>query len=109
MRERLQIPDGQDVLLTVSAYTDPSKKDEAYKIIDEVEGKEFNKFCQLIRLIFIDEGRQKLEFQPGILELMNYLDKKEIKHTIVTRNSPVSIDHFFDKLGKHNFGPVITR
>jgi len=80
MRERLAIPSG-DVLRIIDSYN-PTLKQEALRIIDEVE----------------EEGRNQLKLQRGIGELLTYLSKKGIKHGVVTRNSEKSINHFIDHL-----------
>ncbi len=36
MRSRLNVPEGHDILTFVHQITDPTKKEEAWKIIDEV-------------------------------------------------------------------------
>lgn len=48
--------------------------------------------------------------QPGLTQLMSYLDKNSIKKGICTRNFDAPVTHLLDKFLKGSvFKPVVTR
>lgn len=48
--------------------------------------------------------------QPGLVELMTYLDKRKIPKALCTRNFPLPVNHLLEKfLPGVRFSPIITR
>jgi phosphoglycolate phosphatase-like HAD superfamily hydrolase len=48
--------------------------------------------------------------QPGLVELMTYLDKRKVPKALCTRNFPLPVNHLLEKfLPGVRFSPVITR
>lgn len=48
--------------------------------------------------------------QPGLKELMDYLQSNNIPKSICTRNFPIPVNHLLDNfLSDHEFGPLVTR
>ncbi|KAE9961647.1 hypothetical protein BLS_001572 [Venturia inaequalis] len=48
--------------------------------------------------------------QPGLLQLMDYLQKRGIRKGICTRNFDTPVNHLIEKFMKgHDFAPIITR
>ena len=75
MHERLKIPMGSDILVSVNAMSS-EQKSEALSVIEELE----------------KEANDVMELQPGVLELLDYLAEQKIERAIMTRNTPVSVD-----------------
>ena len=75
MHERLNIPMDKDILVSVNAMNSEQKV-EALKIIEELE----------------KEANDKMELQPGVLELLDYLAEQTIERAILTRNTPVGVE-----------------
>jgi len=48
--------------------------------------------------------------QPGLVELMDYLDQRKIRKALCTRNFPMPVMHLLTSfLPGHEFDPIITR
>ncbi|MFO7535772.1 MAG: HAD-IA family hydrolase [Kiritimatiellia bacterium] len=90
MRARLGIAEG-DILATVRAWP-ADRQAWAFGIIEEIE----------------EEGRFRLQLQPGAQALMRRLDERKIPKAILTRNTAVTVRHLQTELNTH-FSVVITR
>eukprot|EP01113_Clastostelium_recurvatum_P005814 TRINITY_DN12609_c0_g1_i2.p1 TRINITY_DN12609_c0_g1~~TRINITY_DN12609_c0_g1_i2.p1 ORF type:complete len:216 (-),score=56.82 TRINITY_DN12609_c0_g1_i2:84-731(-) len=83
MRQKLGIiKEGVDVLVEVAGWPEEERA-RGMQVIEDIEA----------------EGRMKLAVQPGALELFNFLEEKDMKRAILTRNSQHSITHFVEKAG----------
>ena len=81
LRQVLGLVDGTDILSHVSGLSEVEKK-EAMTIIENFE----------------KEGREKLQVQPGIKELFQFLGENSGLHLgLLTRNSGEAVDHFLLK------------
>ena len=48
--------------------------------------------------------------QPGLVELMTYLDKRNVPKALCTRNFPLPVNHLLETFLPHvKFSPMITR
>eukprot|EP01116_Phalansterium_solitarium_P007380 TRINITY_DN20023_c0_g1_i1.p1 TRINITY_DN20023_c0_g1~~TRINITY_DN20023_c0_g1_i1.p1 ORF type:complete len:257 (+),score=81.00 TRINITY_DN20023_c0_g1_i1:89-859(+) len=92
MRHLLGIEAPRDVLSVIRDYPDAARRAEAYRIIDQVE----------------EEARGRLELQPGIEALMNYLDAHGLRRAIVTRNSAHAIEHLCERMAAHGVADRFT-
>lgn len=90
MRRRLGIPSG-DILLTIKTWSD-DRRIEAFETIEKIE----------------EEARQNLILQPGIHELLAFLDLHDLRKGIVTRNTAVTVRHLLDRLSS-SFSEIVTR
>ncbi|KAK8055879.1 had superfamily [Apiospora rasikravindrae] len=94
MRSVLGIPKSVDILEHVYSLTPPSAQDEAMESIRAIERREM--------------ARQTP--QPGLAELMAYLDRRGVPKAICTRNFDAPVNHLLTKfLPGSVFHPVITR
>lgn len=51
-----------------------------------------------------------MEAQPGLVELMTFLEKQGVKKSICTRNFPIPVQHLRTKfLGEFVLEPIVTR
>jgi len=91
MRERVGILEGD--ILTIAAQFPEPKRTEAFQTIHEIEV----------------ESRVRLELQPGITKLLQFLKENGIHTGIVSRNSQSSMEYFIEKLGFDHFSHKITR
>ncbi|RKP12441.1 HAD-like domain-containing protein [Piptocephalis cylindrospora] len=91
MRRRLQVPDKVDVL-AYAASLPPEEKIRAEKIIEDVEV----------------EALERVEIQPGLEELIQFLEEHHIPKAILTRNNERAVTHLLDMTG-HHFDPLVTR
>jgi HAD superfamily hydrolase (TIGR01549 family) len=71
MRSRCNAPKGVDILSHIESHKDESKRRELHMIVEEEERK----------------GLDRLELQEHCDELFEYLEKKQIKCGILTRNN----------------------
>ena len=90
MRRRLGIPTG-DILLTIKQWSEQDRA-RAYAIIEEIE----------------EQARGKLVLQPGIHELMDFLDSRSIRKAIVTRNTARTVQHLIRHMNT-TFSEIVTR
>lgn len=90
MRRRLGIPEG-DILATIRAWPEERQK-AAFDIIEELE----------------QDGRDRLELQPGAQDLMRELENRNIPRAILTRNTDTTVRHLQTRL--HTvFSVIVTR
>ena len=81
LRQILGLVEGTDILSHVSGLSDVKKK-EAMTVIEKFE----------------EEGRENLQVQPGLKELLEFLGGKSGLHLgLLTRNSAEAVDHFILK------------
>lgn len=90
MRRRVGIPSG-DILITIRGWPEERQR-EAFAIIDEIE----------------ELARAKLAVQPGVHELMEYLDARGLPKGIITRNTEKSVRHL-QRFIRTTFSVVLTR
>ena len=90
MRLRLGIPTG-DILHTLREWPD-ARRLQALEIIEEIE----------------DEALERLVFQAGCLELLDFIEAAGLPRAIVTRNTTRTVEQFVKRLGRR-FDVVITR
>lgn len=94
MRAVLGIPKSVDILEHVYSLTPRSAQDEAMESIRAIERREM--------------ARQTP--QPGLTELMAYLDARGVPKAICTRNFDAPVNHLLTKfLPGSAFHPVVTR
>lgn len=103
MRKALDIPKAIDILEHIQSLSDdPKAQAKAVKAIKEIESK----------------AMTLQEPQPGLRELMAYLQSRKVKKGLCTRNFQQPVDHLLkkylsdkgdgqDKVGR--FYPIITR
>merc|ERR1712183_115190 len=85
MRQRVGVPQGLDVLTEVEKMEDEERV-RCMKIIEEME----------------DEGIEKLQLQPGLLDLFQWIREHShgpYKTAIVTRNAGKAVEHFLAHSG----------
>jgi HAD superfamily hydrolase (TIGR01549 family) len=90
MRKRLDIPEG-DILAIIRSWPDDRQK-VAFDIIEEIE----------------EEGRYRLQLQPGAETLMRILDTRKIPKAILTRNTEKTVRHLQTHLHT-TFSVIVTR
>ena len=54
-------------------------------------------------------GRETIELQPGIHELLKFITAHNLKTAIITRNARLAVDTLLEKLGGFQFDIVISR
>jgi len=93
MRSAVNIPKGSDILDHIYALPE-SQQEEAMEKIREVE-----------RAAMANQIPQ-----PGLVDLMSYLETKNIPKGICTRNFESPVQHLLDKfLEGKEFSPIVTR
>jgi len=81
LRQLLGISDGTDILSHVAGLSD-GQKETAMTIVEKFE----------------EEGREKLQIQPGLAELFQFLrETTGLNLGLLTRNSAEAVDHFLSK------------
>jgi HAD superfamily hydrolase (TIGR01549 family) len=94
MREALGIEKRVDILDHIDSLPTPSEQKQAHQKIQTVER----------------EAMSQMVPQPGLVELMSYLDSRGIKKAICTRNFESPVQHLLTSfLGEFDFEPLITR
>lgn len=81
MLRLLNLPVGTDILPTVLKYP-PEEKAAAMKIIEELE----------------EEGIEKMQLQPGVLNLMHFAAESGVYRALMTRNANKATKVFLDRL-----------
>ncbi|KAF3058348.1 hypothetical protein GL218_05809 [Daldinia childiae] len=94
MRAALQIPKHIDILEHIYSLPTTSQQETAMESIRAIERQSMT--AQVA--------------QPGLAELMAYLDSRNIRKGICTRNFETPVSHLLSKfLAGHVFHPVVTR
>ncbi|KAI1481125.1 hypothetical protein K445DRAFT_318464 [Daldinia sp. EC12] len=94
MRSALGIPKHIDILEHIYSLPTPSQRDSAMESIRAIERRSMT--AQVA--------------QPGLADLMAYLDSRGLRKGICTRNFETPVSHLLDKfLSGHVFHPVVTR
>eukprot|EP00244_Chara_vulgaris_P003400 TRINITY_DN16171_c0_g1_i1.p1 TRINITY_DN16171_c0_g1~~TRINITY_DN16171_c0_g1_i1.p1 ORF type:complete len:284 (-),score=19.63 TRINITY_DN16171_c0_g1_i1:207-962(-) len=91
MRKRVGVPTG-DLLKVIDTWQ-PVERQQAYDIIKEMEL----------------EALDKLKIMPGARALCEFLDSKNIRRGLITRNVRASVDHFHRAFGMKDFQPALSR
>jgi phosphoglycolate phosphatase-like HAD superfamily hydrolase len=95
MRSAVNIPADKDIL------------DHIHSLPDREQATAFSKIQAIERQAMADQVPQ-----PGLVSLMEYLDRKGIRKAICTRNFDAPVEHFLkNHVPSHlkPFGPIITR
>ncbi|KAI1081361.1 HAD-like protein [Whalleya microplaca] len=94
MRAVLGIPKSTDILEHIYSLPQPSHQEEAMEAIRAIE-----------RRTMVQQVAQ-----PGLVDLMSYLDAQGLRKGICTRNFAQPVNHLLTKfLSGHDFAPIITR
>jgi HAD superfamily hydrolase (TIGR01549 family) len=94
MRAAVDIPRTSDILDHIYALPTPEEREAAMEKIRSIEREAM--ISQLP--------------QPGLLQLMAYLERKQIPKAICTRNFDAPVTHLLEKfLAGQKFYPIITR
>lgn len=91
VRIKLENPSGIDVLHQIEKWS-PEKQTRAYEIIAEFE----------------KQGLDRLQIMPGASELCRFLDSRNIRRGLITRNVKESVDLFHNRFGMA-FSPALSR
>ncbi|KAL2923063.1 hypothetical protein RDABS01_014554 [Bienertia sinuspersici] len=86
-----QYPSGIDILHLIETW-DPLQQQKAYEIIADFER----------------QGLDHLQIMPGATQLCGFLDSKNIRKGLITRNVKTSVDIFHLKFGM-TFSPALSR
>ncbi|KAK4421655.1 Haloacid dehalogenase-like hydrolase domain-containing protein [Sesamum alatum] len=86
-----QNPSGIDILHHIETWS-PDKQKQAYQIIADFE----------------KQGLDRLQIMPGASELCEYLDSRNIKRGLITRNVKEAVDLFHLRFGMI-FSPALSR
>ncbi|KAJ8497661.1 hypothetical protein OPV22_008213 [Ensete ventricosum] len=82
---------GVDILHHIEAWPPPEQQ-RAYEIIAQFER----------------QGLDRLQIMPGALELCRYLDSRQIRRGLITRNVKAAVDIFHQRFGME-FIPALSR
>lgn len=95
MRSALSISKEIDILEHVYSLPTPEDREKAMESIREIERT----------------AMSKQQAQPGLVELMSYVDSKSLPKGICTRNFDMPVDHLLTKFlsAVKPFHPIITR
>ncbi|KAI1805166.1 HAD-like protein [Daldinia bambusicola] len=94
MRTALSIPKHIDILEHISSLPTPSQQDSAMAAVRAIEQRTMTSQVA----------------QPGLVDLMAYLDARGIRKGICTRNFDTPVSHLLGKfLRGHVFDPIVTR
>ncbi|XP_073134895.1 haloacid dehalogenase-like hydrolase domain-containing protein At2g33255 [Henckelia pumila] len=91
VRIKLENPSGIDVLHQIEKWS-PDKQRRAYEIIAEFE----------------KHGSDRLQIMPGASELCKFLDSRNIRRGLITRNVKDSVVLFHNRFGM-TFSPALSR
>lgn len=78
MRKRIGIPLSVDIMAYINSLENEEKKSHAISIIESME----------------EEAHHKLKLQPGLQELLSFLEENQIRKALLTRNNSQSVDIF---------------
>ncbi|KAG9447733.1 hypothetical protein H6P81_013861 [Aristolochia fimbriata] len=88
---RAKNPTGIDILHHIETWSAP-KQQKAYEIITEFER----------------QGMERLQIMPGAAELCGFLDSRNIRRGLITRNVKAAVDLFHQRFGLE-FTPALSR
>ncbi|XP_010262482.1 PREDICTED: haloacid dehalogenase-like hydrolase domain-containing protein At2g33255 [Nelumbo nucifera] len=88
---RSKNPSGIDILHHIETWS-PQKQQKAYEIIAEFER----------------QGLDRLQIMPGAAEICSFLDSKQIRRGLITRNVKEAVDLFHLRFGM-TFSPALSR
>ncbi|XP_075511586.1 haloacid dehalogenase-like hydrolase domain-containing protein At2g33255 [Primulina tabacum] len=91
VRIKLENPSGIDVLHQIEKWS-PDKQKRAYEII----------------AVFEKQGSDRLQIMPGASELCRFLDSRNVRRGLITRNVKESVDLFHNRFGM-TFSPALSR
>ncbi|KAL1561659.1 haloacid dehalogenase-like hydrolase domain-containing protein [Salvia divinorum] len=91
LRIKSESPSGIDILHHIETWR-PDKQKRAYEIIADFE----------------KQGSDKLQIMPGASELCEFLNSKNIRRGLITRNLKDAVDIFHKRFGM-SFSPAISR
>ncbi|KAH6778108.1 Haloacid dehalogenase-like hydrolase superfamily protein [Perilla frutescens var. hirtella] len=91
VRIKSQSPSGIDILHHIETWS-PDKQKRAYEIIADFE----------------KQGLDRLQIMPGASELCEFLESKNIRRGIITRNVKEAVDLFQKRFGM-TFSPALSR
>ncbi|XP_057830438.1 haloacid dehalogenase-like hydrolase domain-containing protein At2g33255 isoform X3 [Cryptomeria japonica] len=81
-----------DILHEIEQWS-PERQQKAYSIITDMER----------------EAHERLQIMPGALELCEWLDSRQIRRGLITRNIKASVDLFHSRFGMKEFSPALSR
>ncbi|WCJ24153.1 Haloacid dehalogenase-like hydrolase (HAD) superfamily protein [Euphorbia peplus] len=90
-RIKAESPSGIDILHHIETWT-PDKQRKAYEVI----------------LDFERQGQDRLQIMPGAVELCGFLDSKQLRRGLITRNVKEAVDLFHSRSGVR-FSPALSR
>ncbi|EGE02044.1 HAD superfamily hydrolase [Trichophyton equinum CBS 127.97] len=94
MRDALGIEKGVDIIHHIRGLPTFTARTDAIAIVRDIERKAMVKQVP----------------QPGLVELMDYLNSKNVKRALCTRNFDGPVNHLIKShLATHVFAPIITR
>lgn len=83
---------GIDILHQIEQWS-PDRQQKAYAIITDFER----------------QAHERLQIMPGALELCEFLDSRQIRRGLITRNIKESVDLFHLRFGMKEFSPSLSR
>ncbi|KAI8927411.1 HAD-like domain-containing protein [Entophlyctis helioformis] len=92
MKRRLRFQPTDDIVAKLNTLSGPERTD-ADRIIREME----------------DEALANTKLQPGLHELMAFLETRSVPKAILTRNALPSVDHVLQNHLSYVFHPIVTR
>ncbi|KAK6781102.1 hypothetical protein RDI58_023286 [Solanum bulbocastanum] len=84
-------PSGIDILHHIESWS-PDKQHRAYEVIADYE----------------KQGLDRLQIMPGAAELCSFLDSRNIRRGLITRNVKDAVDLFHERFGV-KFSPALSR
>ncbi|EPS59385.1 hypothetical protein M569_15423, partial [Genlisea aurea] len=90
-RARSENPSGIDILHLIEKWSVDEKK-KAYDIIEDFE----------------KNGMDRLQIMPGAVQLCQFLDSRNIRRGLITRNAKRAVDLFHERFGVI-FSPALSR
>ncbi|XP_021806943.1 haloacid dehalogenase-like hydrolase domain-containing protein At2g33255 isoform X1 [Prunus avium] len=91
VRIKAESPSGIDILHHIETWS-PEKQRKAYDIIADYES----------------QGLDRLQIMPGAAELCGFLDSKNIRRGLITRNVKAAVEIFHERF-RLTFSPALSR
>ncbi|KAF3919421.1 hypothetical protein ABW21_db0208019 [Orbilia brochopaga] len=105
MRRQLGISKATDILNHILTLPDDAQVDEQGQESPSQREAAYDRIRAVER-----EAMGQMRPQEGLVELMEYLDRREIKKAICTRNFDAPVEHLITNfIPGHKFYPIITR